>query len=129
MYHSNEKLSSKVDHIELLPRKFVDNVPISKSQIPSLIQLFSLTKDSPKGEDMKDIINHYEFKPTNGETKEFPHFLEFMLEFIHSVIDVETNYNIHATSYPTTSGACLQNYTILDIYASKWVACHPRPYP
>ncbi|CAK8569219.1 unnamed protein product [Lathyrus sativus] len=159
---SNEKPSSKVDHTEafkvaffgiedlyvgnvmtlqfpireyakFLPRKVADDIPFSKSQIPSLLQLFSLTKDSPKGEDMIDIINQCEFRPNKGETKACPTSLESMLEFVHSVIGAETNYNIHSTSYPTTSGAQLQNYTVLDIskdiYAPKWVACHPRPYP
>ncbi|KAL5073709.1 hypothetical protein RYX36_012693 [Vicia faba] len=159
---SNEKLSSKVDHTEafkvaffsiedlyvgsvmtlqfpireyakFLPKKVADDIPVSKSQIPSLLDLFSLTKDSPQGEDMIDIINQCEFPPNKGETKACPTSLESMLEFIHSVIGAETKYNIHSTSYPTTSGARLQNYTVLDIsndiYAPKWVACHPRPYP
>lgn len=159
---SDSKLSSKVDHTEafklafftlddlyvgnvmtlqfpireyarFLPRKVADYIPLSKSQLPSLLQLFSLTKDSPQGEDMKDIIDQCEFEPTKGETKACPTSLESMLEFVHSVLGAEARYNIHTTSYPTTSGVRLQNYTILeiskDIYAPKWVACHPRPYP
>ncbi|CAL5205584.1 unnamed protein product [Lathyrus oleraceus] len=159
---SNGKLSSKVDHTEafkvaffslddlyvgnvmtlqfpireyapFLPRKLADEIPVSKSQSPSLLQLFSLTKDSPQGEDMIDVINQCESEPNKGETKACPTSLESMLEFVHGIIGPETNYNIHSTSYPTTSGAPLQNYTVLDIskdiYAPKWVACHPRPYP
>ncbi|CAL5205589.1 unnamed protein product [Lathyrus oleraceus] len=121
------------EYAPLLPRKVADDIPFSKSQIPSLLQLFSFTKDSPQGEDMKDIINQCEFEPTKGETKACPTSLESMVEFVHSVIGTETKFNIHSTSYPTTSGARLQNYTVLDIskdiYAPKWVACHPRPYP
>ncbi|KAI5402579.1 hypothetical protein KIW84_050253 [Lathyrus oleraceus] len=159
---SNGKLSSKVDHTEafkvaffslddlyvgnvmtlqfpireyapFLPRKLADEIPVSKSQSSSLLQLFSLTKDSPHGEDMIDVMNQCESEPNKGETKACPTSLESMLEFVHGVIGAETNYNIHSTSYPTTSGAPLQNYTVLDIskdiYAPKWVACHPRPYP
>ncbi|XP_050881614.1 polygalacturonase 1 beta-like protein 3 isoform X11 [Lathyrus oleraceus] len=159
---SNGKLSSKVDHTEafkvaffslddlyvgnvmtlqfpireyapFLPKKVADDIPVSKSQSPSLLQLFSLTKDSPQGEDMIDVINQCESEPNKGETKACPTSLESMLEFVHGIIGADTNYNIHSTSYPTTSGAPLQNYTVLDIskdiYAPKWVACHPRPYP
>jgi len=140
---SDRKLSSKVDHTEafklafftlndlyvgnvmtlqfpireyarFLPRKAADYIPLSKSQLPSL-QLFSLTKDSPQGEDMKDIIDQCEFEPTKGETKACPTSLESMLEFVHSVLGAEARYNIHTISYPTTSGMRLQNYTILEI--------------
>jgi len=121
------------EYANFLPKKVADYIPFSKSQLPSLLQLFSLTKDSPQGEDLKDIIDQCEFEPTKGETKACPTSLESMLEFVHSVLGTEARYNIHTTSYPTTSGARLQNYTILeiskDIYAPKWVACHPRPYP
>ncbi|KAI5400839.1 hypothetical protein KIW84_065629 [Lathyrus oleraceus] len=59
-------------------KKVAGDIPFPKSQISSLLQLFSLTKD-------------------------------------------------------THQGARLQNYIVLDIsndiYAPKWVACHPRPYP
>ena len=121
------------EYARLLQRKLADSIPFSKSQVPSLLQLFSLTKDSPQGEDMKDIIDQCEFEPTKGETKACPTSLESMLEFVQSVLGAEAKYKIHTTSYPTTSGARLQNYTVLeiskDIYAPKWVACHPRPYP
>ncbi|XP_073225469.1 BURP domain-containing protein BNM2A-like [Cicer arietinum] len=161
MAESMGKLSSKVDHTEafksvfftlgdlkvgnvmtlrfpireyarFLPRKLA-NIAFSKSQLPSLLQLFSLTEDSSQGLDMKDIIDQCEFEPTKGETKACPTSLESMLEFVQSVIGAEASYNIHTTSYSTTSGARLENYTILeiskDVYAPKWVACHPRPYP
>ncbi|XP_045818522.1 BURP domain-containing protein 9-like [Trifolium pratense] len=158
----NDKLSSKVDHTEafkmaffaiedmyagnvmtlsfpireyanFLPKKVADSIPLSKSQVPSLLQLFKLTKNSPQGEDMQDIIDQCESPLQKGETKACPTSMESMVEFVHSVIGADAKYNILTTQYPTTSGAALQNYTILevskDIYAPKWVACHPRPYP
>ncbi|XP_050874893.1 BURP domain-containing protein BNM2C-like [Lathyrus oleraceus] len=107
---SNGKLSSKVDHTEAFkvaffslgvlyagsimtmqflireyahfwPRKVANDIHFSKSQIPSLLQLFSLTKDFPQGEDMIDMINQCEFKPTKGDTEACPTSLESMLEF------------------------------------------------
>ncbi|PNY09699.1 BURP domain-containing protein, partial [Trifolium pratense] len=158
----NDKLSFKVDHTEafklaffalediyvgnvmtlsfpireyanFLPKKVADSIPFSKSQVPSLLQLFKLTKDSPQGEDLNDIIDQCESPLQKGETKACPTSLESMVEFVHSVIGADTKYNVLTTQWPTTSGAALQNYTILevskDIYAPKWVACHPRPYP
>ncbi|KAJ1397595.1 BURP domain [Sesbania bispinosa] len=120
-------------YARFLPRKQADSIPFSKSQFPSLLQLFSLTEDSPQGEDMKDIIDQCEFEPTKGETKACLTSLESMLDFVRSVLGAEASYNILTTSYATTSGARLQNYTVLkiskDIHAPKWVACHPRPYP
>ncbi|XP_058780843.1 uncharacterized protein LOC131654936 [Vicia villosa] len=122
-----------VEYANFLPKKVADDIPVSKSQIPSLLDLFSLTKDSPQGEDMIGIINQCEYEPQKGETKACPTSLESMVEFVHSVIGADTKYDIHSTSYPTTSATPLQNYTVLeiseDIYAPKWVACHPRPYP
>ncbi|PNX81809.1 BURP domain-containing protein [Trifolium pratense] len=82
---------------------------------------------------MQDIIDQCESPLQKGETKACPTSIESMVEFVHSVIGSDAKYNVLTTQYPTTSGAALQNYTILkvskDIYAPKWVACHPRPYP
>ncbi|KAI4295542.1 hypothetical protein L6164_035581 [Bauhinia variegata] len=56
-----------------------------------------------------------------------------MLEFVRSILGTDSSYEILTTSYPTASSVPLQNYTILrvseDIYAPKWVTCHPLPYP
>ncbi|CAI8600271.1 unnamed protein product [Vicia faba] len=120
------------EYAKFFPRKVSDDIPFSKSQVPSLLDLFSLTKDSTQGQYMIDIFNQCEFPPNKEETKACPTSLDSMLEFIHSVIGAETNYSTHSTSHPTPSGARLQNYIILDIstdiYSPKWVTCHPRPY-
>jgi hypothetical protein len=120
------------EYANFLPKKVADSIPLSKSQIPSLLQLFTL-KDSPDGVDVEGIVDQCEAPPQKGETKACPTSLESMVEFVHSVIGKDAKYNVLTTEYPTTSATPQQNYTVLevskDIYAPKWVACHPRPYP
>ncbi|WJX42405.1 hypothetical protein P8452_29643 [Trifolium repens] len=120
------------EYANFLPKKVADSIPLSKSQIPSLLQLFTL-KDSPDGVDVEGIVDQCEAPPQKGETKACPTSLESMVEFVHSVIGKDAKYNVLTTQYPTTSATPQQNYTVLevskDIYAPKWVACHPRPYP
>ncbi|XP_054787764.1 uncharacterized protein LOC129293705 [Prosopis cineraria] len=121
------------EYAHFLPRKAADTIPFSTSELPSLLQLFLLSRDSPMGEDMRDILQQCEFPPSKGETKACPTSLESMLEFVRSILGTDVNYHVLTTSYPTASSARLQNYTVLkvskDIYAPKWAACHPRPYP
>ncbi|KAK2451548.1 hypothetical protein QL285_010593 [Trifolium repens] len=120
------------EYANFLPKKVADSIPLSKSQIPSLLQLFTL-KDSPDGVDVEGIVDQCEAPPQKGEVKACPTSLESMVEFVHSVIGKDAKYNVLTTQYPTTSATPQQNYTVLevskDIYAPKWVACHPRPYP
>ncbi|WJX25655.1 hypothetical protein P8452_14675 [Trifolium repens] len=120
------------EYANFLPKKVADSIPLSKSQIPSLLQLFTL-KDSPDGVDVEGIVDQCEAPPQKGEVKACPTSLESMVEFVHSVIGKDAKYNVLTTEYPTTSATPQQNYTVLevskDIYAPKWVACHPRPYP
>jgi hypothetical protein len=120
------------EYANFLPKKVADSIPLSKSQIPSLLQLFTL-KDSPDGVDVEGIVDQCEAPPQKGEVKACPTSLESMVEFVHSVIGKDAKYNVLTTQYPTTSATPQQNYTVLevskDIYAPNWVACHPRPYP
>ncbi|KAK7264314.1 hypothetical protein RJT34_31921 [Clitoria ternatea] len=116
-----------------LPKKEAELIPFSMSQLPSVLQLFSIPEDSPQANAIRGTLEQCEATPITGETKTCVTSLESMLQFVDTIIGSETKYNILTTSYPTTSSAPLQKYTILevskDFNAPKWVACHPLPYP
>ncbi|XP_057752927.1 BURP domain protein USPL1-like [Arachis stenosperma] len=119
------------DFSHFLSKKDADSIPFSTSQLPSVLQLFSISEDSAQAKSMKATIEQCEAGTITGETKICANSLESMLEFVHNIIGAEEKHNIHTTT--PSSGAPLQKYTILkiseDIYAPKWVACHPMPYP
>ncbi|MCI19889.1 BURP domain-containing protein, partial [Trifolium medium] len=71
------------EYANFLPKKVADSIPFAQSQVPSLLQLFKLTNDSPQGEDLKDIVDQCAFPPQKGETKACPTSLESMVEFVH----------------------------------------------
>ncbi|XP_052114832.1 BURP domain-containing protein BNM2A isoform X3 [Arachis duranensis] len=114
-----------------LSKKEADSIPFSIPQLPSVLQLFSISEDSAQAKSMRGTIEQCEAGTITGETKICANSLESMLEFVHNIIGSEEKHNIHTTT--PSSGAPLQKYTILkisqDIYAPKWVACHPLPYP
>ncbi|XLS49596.1 hypothetical protein HN51_010273 [Arachis hypogaea] len=114
-----------------LSKKEADSIPFSIPQLPSVLQLFSISEDSSQAKSMRGTIEQCEAGTITGETKICANSLESMLEFVHNIIGSEEKHNIHTTT--PSSGAPLQKYTILkiseDIYAPKWVACHPMPYP
>ncbi|XP_047173434.1 BURP domain-containing protein BNM2C-like [Vigna umbellata] len=116
-----------------LPRKEADSIPFSSSQLPSVLQLFSILEDSPEAVAMRGTLEQCEGEPITGETKICATSLESMLEFVSTTIGSETKHNLLTTSLPTISGVPLQKFTILDvsedINAPKWVACHPLTYP
>ncbi|KAJ1378856.1 BURP domain [Sesbania bispinosa] len=116
-----------------LSRKEADSIPFSMSQLPSVLQLFSIPQDSPQAKSMRGTLEQCEAEPITGETKFCANSLESMLDFVDKIIGSEyVKYNILTTSHPSTSAIPLQKYTILevsqDIDAPKWVACHPLPY-
>ncbi|KAL1361967.1 hypothetical protein HN51_010271 [Arachis hypogaea] len=119
------------DFSHFLSKKEADSIPFSTSQLPSVLQLFSISEDSAQAKSMRGTIEQCEAGTITGETKICANSLESMLEFVHNIIGSEEKHNIHTTT--PSSGAPLQKYTILkisqDIYAPKWVACHPLPYP
>ena len=82
---------------------------------------------------MRDTLEQCELENITGETKACVTSLESMNEFVQSILGTEDKCNNLTTSYPSESSASLQKYTIVkvseDIYAPKWVSCHPMPYP
>jgi hypothetical protein len=118
---------------QFLPREEADSIPFSIPQLPNLLQLFSIPIDSPNARAMEDTLLNCEAAPMKGETKLCATSLESMLDFVHSIMDSWAGLNVLTTTHPTMSKALTQNYNILriskEIYAPKWVACHPLPYP
>ncbi|MED6193297.1 hypothetical protein PIB30_018045 [Stylosanthes scabra] len=118
-----------------LSKKEADSIPFSSSQLPSVLQLFGVSEDSPQAMSMRGTIDNCEAATITGETKICATSLESMLEFVNNIIGSEEKHEILTTrtSPPSASGAPLQKYSIMevseDIYAPKWVACHPVPYP
>ncbi|CAK8576495.1 unnamed protein product [Lathyrus sativus] len=116
-----------------LPKKEADSIPLSKSQLPSVLQLFSISEDSTQAKSMRGTLEECEGETITGETKICANSLESMLEFVDTIIGSNTKHNILSTSKPSPTATHLQKYTILevshDIHAPKWVACHPLPYP
>ena len=118
---------------EFLPREEADSIPFSMPQLPNVLQLFSIPIDSPNARAMEDTLQQCEATPITGETKLCATSLESMLDFVHSIMGSWANLNVLTTKHPTMSTALTQNYDVLrvskELYAPKFVACHPLPYP
>ncbi|CAL5212356.1 unnamed protein product [Lathyrus oleraceus] len=116
-----------------LSKKEADYIPLSKSQLPSVLQLFSIAEDSTQTKSMINTLEECEGETVTGETKICANSLESMLEFVDKIIGSDTKHSILSTSKPTPTATPLQKYTILEvsheIHTPKWVACHPLPYP
>jgi len=117
----------------LFSRKEADSIPFSVSQLPSVLQLFSIPKDSLEAKTMRGTLEHCKEETVIGETKICANSVESMLEFVDTIIGSERKHMVLTTSNPSPSAIPLQKYTILevshDIDAPKWVSCHPLPYP
>ncbi|XP_062111724.1 BURP domain-containing protein 3-like [Humulus lupulus] len=100
------------DHSRFLPKEVADSIPFSISQLPNLLQLFSITKGSSEAKYMEETIQDCGIKPIDGEIKRL---------------------NLLSTTHPTMATAVMQNYTVLEVpkevLAPKMVVCHPVPYP
>ncbi|KAF4366397.1 hypothetical protein F8388_018845 [Cannabis sativa] len=121
------------EHSRFLPKEVADSIPFSLSQLPNLLQLFSIIDGSSQARDMEETIKDCRIKPIESEVKSCATSLESMVEFVHSILGSEVNFNLLSTTHPTMSTALTQNYTILEVpkevLAPKVVVCHPVPYP
>ncbi|XP_054786305.1 BURP domain-containing protein 9-like [Prosopis cineraria] len=115
-----------------LTKKEADSIPFSTSQLPSVLQLLSVSQDSPEAQSMRDTLEQCELQPLTAETKVCVSSLESMIDFVRSIMGSDSQLDILTTTLPAASSVPLQNLTVLeispDIYAPKWVACHPLPY-
>lgn len=118
---------------KLWPRKEADSLPFSLNQLPNLLKIFSLSQNSPQAKAMKDTLSECETKPIKGEVKFCATSLESMLDFTQTILGSKSDPQVLVTSHITKSSVTFQNYTILEniieIAASKMVACHTMPYP
>ena len=119
---------------QFLPREEADYIPFSMAQLPNVLQLLSVPIDSPNARAMEATLHECEVTPIPGEIKHCATSLESMLDFVRRVMGSWANPNVLTTTvHPTMSTALTRNYSVFrvskEIYAPKWVACHPLPYP
>ncbi|KAL4555662.1 hypothetical protein LXL04_038289 [Taraxacum kok-saghyz] len=119
----------------LLTKEQSDSIPFSSSKLPYLLDLLSLTKDSPQAKAMDQTLKQCELEPTPGETRFCATSLESMLDLTREVLGMVKlkvlTTNIHNL---TESGyTLLQGYTFLkepsEIQVPDMVACHTMAYP
>ncbi|KAL5858166.1 hypothetical protein ACOSQ3_005624 [Xanthoceras sorbifolium] len=132
IYFSPKSPSNSIPR--LLSREEANSIPFSSSQLPSLLQLFSISKDSPQAQAMNYTLSLCELEPIQGETKLCATSLESMLDFARGILGSGTHLRVLTTSFlENPKNPSLQNYTVLgdprEIPAPKMVACHSMPYP
>ncbi|XP_022749129.1 BURP domain-containing protein 11-like isoform X2 [Durio zibethinus] len=115
-----------------LPKEVADTIPFSSSQAPTILQLFSVSPDFPKGKVVRETLRKCELEAAQGETKICATSLESLLGFLRKAFEPEVDFKFITTSHPTITTPTLQNYTVLEppreIQSAKKVACHPLPY-
>ena len=115
-----------------LPKEVAGTIPFSSSQVSTILQLFSVSPDSPKGKAVQDTLKKCEFEAAEGETKICATSLESLHGFLRKAFGPEVDFKFISTSHPTITTPILQNYTVLEspreIQSAKKVACHPLPY-
>ncbi|XVE66662.1 hypothetical protein DITRI_Ditri08aG0096400 [Diplodiscus trichospermus] len=115
-----------------LPKQVADAIPFSSSHVSTILQLFSVSPDSPKGKAVQETLKKCEIEAAPGETKICATSLESLHGFLRKAFGPEVDFKFISTSFPTITTPILQNYTVLEppreIQSAKKVACHPLPY-
>ncbi|KAA8536122.1 hypothetical protein F0562_028600 [Nyssa sinensis] len=115
-----------------LPREEADSIPFSSTELPNLLNFFSISPGSTQAKAMAETINSCELGAMKGETKFCATSLESMLQFVRGIFGLEAPFKVLTNHYPGSS-TLLQNYTIMEvpkeISASDMVVCHAVPYP
>ena len=123
--------SSNTPHF--LPKEEANLIPFSHSNLSFLIQLFGFPKSSSQAQAMEDTLKQCEMSPIKGETKFCAASLESMLDFVHQIFGLNTQFKALSTKNSGLLDNILQNYTIMnepkEVLAPKMVACHTMPYP
>lgn len=121
-----------------LPRDEADSIPFSMEEFPNLLQLFSISQDSPQAKAIKWALEKCESKPIKGETKFCATSLESMVDSVRAIFGPQTPSKVLITASFTKSNTTLrQNYTFLqvkEVYSLSTskisaVVCHHMPYP
>ncbi|XVF67356.1 hypothetical protein PTKIN_Ptkin10aG0114500 [Pterospermum kingtungense] len=115
-----------------LPKHISDTIPFSSSQVFTILKLFSVSPDSPKGKAVQDTLKKCEIEAAQGETKICATSLQTLHGFLRKAFGPEVDFKFISTSHPNITSPILQNYTVLEppreIQSAKKVACHPMPY-
>ncbi|XP_014491954.1 BURP domain-containing protein BNM2A [Vigna radiata var. radiata] len=117
---------------KLWPREEAESLPFSLNELPYLLKIFSFSPNSPQAKAMEDTLRECESKAIKGEVKFCATSLESMLDFAQTILGFTHELQVFTTSHQTKSSVTFQNYTfenIVEIPASKMVACHTMPYP
>ncbi|KAE8662444.1 putative Organ-specific protein S2 [Hibiscus syriacus] len=121
-----------VDHYDADVILHADSFPFSSSEVPKILQFFSISSLSPKAKAVKDTVRTCEIEPAIGETKICATSSESMLEFVRNAFGADVDFELVSTSHPTMTTQTLQSYTIMEppreIESPEKVACHPLPY-
>lgn len=117
---------------KFLPREEANQIPFSSKQLPSLLNFFSIPKNSPQAKAMKYTLEQCEFEPMEGETKFCATSLESLLDSARHLFGLSPQFKVLTTTHLTKSHVLLQNYTILEVKENRVpnvIGCHPMPYP
>ncbi|XP_043701954.1 BURP domain-containing protein BNM2A-like [Telopea speciosissima] len=121
-----------------LSREEADSLPFSSTKLSNLLQIFSISKQSPQAEAIKETLKVCESKPVEGETKFCATSLESMLDSVRDIFTSSSaSFSLNVLSSKIhrspSQVAVLQNYTIdevpIEIWVPKQVGCHPMSYP
>jgi hypothetical protein len=112
-----------------LPREVADSIPFSVEEFPYLLQLFSISQNSPQAKAIKTTLEDCESKPPIKQVKFCATSLESMVDSVRAFFGSESPFKALATTSLTKS-----NYTFLDVKevsTSKTMVlvCHNTPYP
>ncbi|KAL6012344.1 hypothetical protein ACLOJK_002831 [Asimina triloba] len=121
-----------------LPKQMADSIPFSYKHLPLLLEMFSIPKNSPQAQAMRDTLTECESAPIRGETKMCATSFESMFDFVRAIFGTGSRFQILMTAHhqeqtpEVPRKPILQKYTILDepqeIEAPTMVACHTMPY-
>ncbi|KAE8022008.1 hypothetical protein FH972_007849 [Carpinus fangiana] len=115
-----------------LPREEADSIPFSMKEFPNLLQLFSISKDSPQAKGIKRTLERCESKGIKGEAKFCATSLESMVDYVRAIFGSQSPFKVVSTSSFTKSNTLRQKYTFLqvkEVSNSTTVVCHHMPYP
>lgn len=128
--HQGEKMNlhfvKSTSEATFLPRQVAKTVPFSSTQLPEILNRFSVKPDSMEAEIMKKTIKECEEKGIKGEEKYCATSLESMIDFSTSKLGKK----VHAISTEVQKETEVQRYTIegVQTMGDKAVVCHKQNY-
>ncbi|XP_038691897.1 BURP domain-containing protein BNM2A-like [Tripterygium wilfordii] len=114
----------------LLSKEQADSLPFSLSELPNILQLLSIPRDSVRAKAMQDTLEECESKPIQGEAMACATSFESLLEFANTIFGQKDEIKVLATTHNAMWNSI--SYTIMDfkeIPTRKVIGCHPMPYP